>query len=464
MATRALRAEANPVIAKLEAANALLDLAASLPPERQLDEIFDVGEEIVRAGFGGDTLLFATEVGAYPPLDAPNWPLKNSDPAYDKYAAYLKQLTAIVEKLPLAALAERLCREAVSTSSARAAYALWALDTVGYSAISSDKTAAQIVLQKLDLPSSNTRWSSMILLDRWLYAKYASPEQLRAMFPSLNKLAGELHDAKRDAVSKQLTHLLRRPFVHVRNSTPIPHDLQRSMAVLFLDDIMRQTEERIGYVFVSTDGPGDETPSVFQSERVEARRGSWHYFLGEWLGVVNDYLSKHASAPYDASTRDVSHGVYNSLLLYVDGDDWPVDRTADLFTDELRTYYTGEPPPPKTTTADVLPTSPAEMLAAIVHITGRLPEFARDQRPKVPGVAKQLDQWERFVTGKTPDGDRGAGVHYGAWYFSSKLFADSPHQAVEVALREAATQPPIPRPPTFRHKRQRKRSPPSAAH
>ena len=69
--------------------------------------------------------------------------------------------------------------------------------------------------------------------------------------------------------------------------------------------------------------------------------------------------------------------MYGSLLLYADGDQWPVNRTAQLLTDTLRRYYTGEPRPSRTMPADVLPTPAAEMLASIVHITGRIPDFAR---------------------------------------------------------------------------------------
>ena len=157
-------------------------------------------------------------------------------------------------------------------------------------------------------------------------------------------------------------------------------------------------------------------------------------FLDQWLGVANDFLQKHADTPYGTAVREVTETVNPVLLVYSDGDNWPVDETIALFTKQLRTYYADNP---KDTTvqsaSDLLPASPAMLLTQIARVTGEIPDFVKKGHPKPRSV---IAKWERFEAA-VKSFDRSLRMQSQEVKVGS-LFNDAPYAVIQLAVRPPA--------------------------
>jgi Protein kinase domain len=483
---RMFLAETSPS-AKLDQAVALVTLAAELPPKERIQKILDVGTEIVHASFGDDVIDFALSDPTKPPTAAPRWQIKKSAERYislpdarfnrrggrvavprdsenreDVYSAYSHFQDLVnhdLQNIPDLPLAEALSAAMWRGPSTRAAFAASLLRVPARSTIEKNEAAAQVVLrahgtawwQEPDTdpppPASESPgfpgfrrrsaslagvdWAAVCLLVRVGYVDTASDDQVQRIAAAINQLRDQLQASP----STNTAELLRADLLDALKVEPKagwPASVRQTMASLLLDGIVSEPDSSYGtthldFFLTKKNSNAEEVRIIYDPQYVSKLREKSRQFLDQWLGVANGFLQKHAEPPYDAAVRAVAESVSPALLVYSDGDNWPVDETIALFTKQLRTYYADNPNERTVQSAnDLLPASPALLLTQIVRVTGDIPDFVKKGHPKPRSV---IAKWERFEVAVNPQ-MRGSDFH--------RLFEDDPYAVMQLAVRPPA--------------------------
>jgi hypothetical protein len=482
--------------AKLDEAVALVTLAAECPPKERIEKILDVGAEIVHASFGDDVIDFALADPTKPPKNATRWEIKKTPDRYvtvpgsrlnrfgsrvaiprdsevreDLYSAYSRFQDRVNHDLltiPAELLTTALSRAASgrldfdrtfklrAVATPRDAFAASLLRLPARSTIQQDPKAAQLVLHEMDLPPTGSDWDAVRLLVRMSYIDAASAEQAQQIANGIDQLGGQLQ-ANPTATR---TELLRSDLLEALKVEPKggwPASVRHTMAGLILDGFISGPHSfyavaDLDFFSTKNNSQAQQLRVTYDPQYISQLREKSQRFLDQWLGVANGYLQKHARPLYGATVRDVAETVDLALLVYSDGDNWPVDETIALFTKQLQKYYTDTPfsrrrlvemslgemkrePSDREvqSSSDILPMSPAALLTQIVRVTGEIPDFVKKGEPKPRPV---MAKWERFETAVKAIDQTLSGVQDPqAGFFS--LFNDDPYAVVKLAVQPA---------------------------
>ena len=454
---RVFDAETSPV-AKLEAAEALLALSAGQSPDAQVKRMLDVGEEIARASFGEDAIDLALADRHRPPLNATRWtfrkPARPWSPllrggvrivpppvstanettdrgteAYRAYDRFQKFLTDELRGIPAKPLAEGLAAALKSGPAPREAFAALLLRGLGRQFIDTDSEATLVVLHELDGPVTGIDWSAVRLVVQSWYLEHASADQKGSIISRLNRLAVLLQEAAPSTTSNLLTDDLLS--VLAQSDLPEwPTGLRYRAASLILERIVRKNEAPPDAAWLTN--PGAENTGLIEKAYMSQTRKNGKYFLDQWIFVVNAYLAEHCAPPYTEADRKINYSLLKVLSLFQDGDDWPVDKTASLLSDQLSAYYTDDP---KTTTdksvEDLLPVEPATLLMEIVSVNGQIPDFVRTSHPKVPAVAARMQQFVSVVRNRETNLQQFQADSANPF---SELISQDPYEVVKLAV------------------------------
>ena len=441
---------------KLDMALQLLNLATGTP-ENRLKLMLDVGAEIVRVSYGTRIIDFV--LGSYEPQTRPSssWVIRDNIAVREKSRKFNDLITAQLRGLPIVTTANVLTTAALERTDFHAAMALRML-SLSISPLHNSPEASQIVLTKLDVPMSSPDWSVVLLLQRLMVARHANAEQLAALFAGLNDLAKQLQNLPPNELTEIMKSRLYLSSSFLEPNTAIPVDLQQTLARLNLDLLAPQSERprpsvggrrtlglstpnwRLAVFFGDYSGYSDGNSYRYYGRRspyapnsVANLRSSTRSILHVWHAVANAFLEQRRTPPFDDGTRRVMWALGNSLELYSDGDEWPVEQSTQLLTDYLRQYFVADDvEQTEQRPEELLPVTPERLLSHLVGITGEIPDFVRTGRPKTKLVNEDAERFARLVTGQSTGEDRTATLRG-----ERKLLDDDPYRAVEIALREA---------------------------
>jgi serine/threonine protein kinase len=428
---RLFAAETSP-IGKLEAAQALLAMADHLPPQRKIEKLLNVGKEIVRASFGDEVIAFALANGSAPPYQAPRWPLNGAEKdLYQAYFKFQRHLNDSVRTIPAEALSDGLSRSLRDEPGARGAFAASLLRGAASQVIDGNHEASQVVLRELNVPLTGIDWSALYLIVRSHFLKQATPEQREQIVASVIKLGGLL----RDRPANGTAHLMGVDLLDVFSQPTLGNlqtALRRTLAGLVLDGNVTMP----GFAQNLPGDPSLQPGPLFGAESVAGFRANKQFFLDQWLSVANAYLEKHPTPPNGGEVRWVIGPVGWVLNSYSDGDDWPVEKTAALLTEQLRGYYTDDP---KTTIDvkslyDLVPAEPATLLTEIVPITGAIPDFVRKGHPKLASVAAKLKRFEAALNAGQPSPRELMQLMQGGQTEFAGLMGQAPYEVIKLAV------------------------------
>jgi serine/threonine protein kinase len=433
---RLFLAETSP-LAKLDAAKALLAFAGESPPEKKIEALLHVGQEIVRSGAGDAVMAYALANPIDTSEAVPRWAMTERD-ATQEYGNFQGQLRAFIAQIPAKPLAAALSGAVRAGAGPRAAFAASLLRETARFRIRKDHEASQTVLRELDVRLTGIDWSAVCLLVRSHYLEQASAEQTEKIAIMAIGLGERLHDAPKPATNAAMRNDLLDVFLHPIHGNWPPR-LRRTLATLLLDSTFKHPYIMGGWPTVQ----GSERLPLFGRQSVTLFRENKQAYLDQWLAVTNVYLEKHLSPPYSPDVKWVYQPLQWVLDAYSDGDDWPADKTAALLTQQLRAYYTDDPE--KTTDQaafKIVPDSPATMLMDIVSITGEIPDFVRKGHPKPAVVAALLQRYEMFLKkGETSPMQ----LTSTAQNPFRSLFGVAPYEVIQLAVAPRPNQPKLSR-------------------
>jgi hypothetical protein len=408
-------AETEP-IAKLEAGQALIHLAVQRPPAEQLRQILNVGEEIVRAAYGHDSVLFGLN-RSIPPQWMSHWSPNFGRDDYSAFGNFQSQVNEVIRQLPPKEVAPILCQAVVEGNDPRAAFACslvsWAaLDSFG------DPSVARGILSKLEAPQPTPERSAVTAVVRARLINHAADEQRARLSSELIELADRLRVASESELNRQLSQILIKEVVLIQDLRSQLHD---AIARLLLGEIKKGRMNAVHAFRSDVNAAGMYVGSSGSSRVVHP-----NLFWNAWIRVANEHLRAHSEPPYDKATGEVVRSLDIVLRSWSDRDEWPVDRTAYYLTLQLGRYYSANPNAPTRLLEDLLPASAAEMLTPIVRITGRIPESVRTAHPRLKDLDTKLQNFDAFLTG----GPRGLDNRFAG------LFDAAPYQVIQRSLGE----------------------------
>ncbi|MES2792307.1 MAG: serine/threonine-protein kinase [Planctomycetota bacterium] len=419
-------AETEPV-AKLVAADALMNLAAELPNGRDLDRILDVGQEIVQASFGSDAVLFAFEDPWDPPLRARRWPRRDGkiDTAYREFQTALNDR---ITQLSGEQLAERLSEAILKHPDPRAAFAYSLLNYAAKNPIRMNPAAVKVVIDRLNVPLTGVDRSAICLLARFQFVDEASAEDRQSMFTAMNDLVVRLQNTPPGQFPDRLTSGLRAVVdgsFNGQKRSNLPPILVKSLASMILRDVVEDRRDAMN-CFPLWGGP----LIPYDRSNTAQIRNRMSYFSNAWVAEANQYLEQHRQGPYSDADRDVVRSLEVVLPTYSEGDDWPVEKTAEIFAEQLRVTYAE---PSDQALYERLPTTAAQLLTRIVHVTGQIPDFVRSGHPQTTSVTQKLSQLERLLAGKV---EIGPNRIYGQFDELKGLLVSAPYETIRLSVGE----------------------------
>ena len=327
--------------AKLEAADALMSIAAELPNGQDIDRILDIGQDIVQASFGNDAINFAFEDPTNPPIRAPRWSFNFNRGGSKSYKAYQKFQSALydrVEQLSGDQLAERLSEAIVKRPDPRAAFAYSLLKYAAKDPIREHPAAVKIVFDRLNVPFTGIDRSAICLLARFQFVNQMPAKDRQSMFMALNELAVRLQNSSpgqlTDGLSRGLLAAVKASF-DLRETSKLPPGLVRSLAGMRLRDVVEGRPDAMNCFQVNAD----------------LRHDTW-YFLNAWVSVANECLESKLmpEAPMRRRTAMSSNRWKWSYVLIQRGTKWPVEKDCGnprraIASDLCRTKRSSHPRP-----------------------------------------------------------------------------------------------------------------------
>lgn len=470
-------------LAKIDAANALLSLGSALPPAKLLERILDVEEELVRANYDDPLAEYAFQNGAGSPLKSMaggmvgmgGMALGGNDS--NRVNRFGQSLNDQLMKIPPEEKATGLSQALLKGNDARAAFASALLRQPSWRPVESDiksnPSAVQTILTTLDVPLQGFDRSALCQLIRMRYissAKDATVEQHGSVIAAWHQLATLVLKIPAQEIQQQTWRtqiqndllMIARTVYRLEPSA----DFRELAARLVLSEITEKPDAllsrfplevsrgmggmgsmagpaRHGMGFgmgrPGMPGPaGVPTVPIYNQERVVAVRQFMDYFLDAWVSVANDYLEQHRETPTDQGVKSIVQTLDAVLPLYSDGDDWPVEKTAELLTGILRTYYVEDPGEIVDQDIDQqLPAIPAMLLAQIVRITGRVPDFVRKGYPRSKRVVANLDQMKVWLA--NPDHETQGDFHK----YGKGLLIAAPYETIKLVCELELDKKPV---------------------
>lgn len=421
---RLFEAETEPA-AKVEAALALLTLAAQMPPLQHVERILDIGEEIYQSAYGEAALeaAFDTSITL---KNGKLWTVDESGDAGRLLRTYFTELDNQTKSLLGRHLGAGVLRALREGSDARAAYAFMLLRGPASSEISGDRETAKTVFDGLDAPLTGIDRSALNLFGQLQVSQRLNEREIAAVADKLCQLIGLI----RTTPDAGLAGAVRADFlnIHWGNVTPDRRPfstpvVSQELARLVLDEIVAGTGTRSILLDLMRSGVQISRADVLPRLRQQVGPA-----LIAWTSVANEYLAQR-TAPFTDADGRVARATGSVLALYSDGDDWPVERTAEILTERLRAAYTDDP----SATADerhaMLPAKPTTMLAQIVAINGRIPEFVKTGTSNSVGVRTELKRLDDLL--ETARAGREIEIP------PSRLLDEVPYQIVSRCVDEA---------------------------
>jgi serine/threonine protein kinase len=444
---------ASEAVAKIEAAGALVMIAARRPAKAQIDQILNAGEELFRKTSGA--LPISTYFEDETELESDVQPgrrvrrgnstgrprgfsSRGSTTSSDESSPLQKvraqaqvfrsQISEIAHTLPAELLATELCKAAVGESEPRAFFANWMLREPAESTISASPEGSSIVLRELAAPLLGRDRAEQLLLTRAQFLSVAEGEQRRELIESLSKLATRLTTDSTRGGPGSIDHR----FLSIAGKqSDWPVELRQASARLIWSGIDNPPQRGSTSQYLSlneADTNATMTPP-YEATYIAAQRKKFAYFMDQWLPLVNRSLQGRSFDIWNLAGK--VNALDPILLLHSDGDEWPVDKTATNLTELLGKYYAGGDNGPGMLEYQ---TFPAESLTRIVRITGQIPDVAHKSKPREPASYK-LKDFESFLAG-----EREKFSSDPLNYFAG-LYDAAPLEVIKLSVSETKTAP-----------------------
>lgn len=406
--------------AKLTAAKALLSLAAVLPPREQIERILDVSEELVTSTMSGDYLVSVFDDTKGTPNLNRTWDLSQGTRDLD-YRTYEQIARDQIRKLPAQELARGLSQTVVSGGEARAAAAAFYLKSLISSQIASIPDALQFTLKNLDVPLTGVNRSAVCHLVRLTISPHVPAEERPKYLTELHQLATVLHEAP----STQLKQVFGSRLLSISKELYGPgwtRDVSRVLAQLVLEQYLDKSMDRQSQFAFASNNFNDQPFQQLTYWRQQNR-----CVQDAWIEVVNDYLEIPANRQFGSIPFPVLQSLDLATRIRSDGDDWPLEKTAQYLSDYLHAGYSG-------TSDDSPPLQTSQLLTLIVRISGDLPEFVRTENPQRPRVVSELDRFRRALKENVQQMKR-----IGLLAESGKrLLFDAPYKTIKLSIESEA--------------------------
>ena len=397
---RLFEAEAEPTT-RLDAAIALIQLASPLSAEEYAKRIIDIGGDLVDVEYRDDALEFAFQ--GFPPL---RWATPSI--SKERNSAYLRFHESFMRRVgavPAAVLADRLGLALTEGTNAEAAFAFHVFARGGHRFIAANPEATRAFFAQLDVPVTGLDHSALAALARQsVGSSENSQQQDCAVVTQCLDLIEVLREspAAVELVRKGFESWLIGSWVNQTQTNQLPLSeprIKEALAGLAFHDVTKRGERFMPIV---------QSPLVvknvvmpYEQRVIESTRSFCGPALYGWAAVANEYLATHKRLRYSDTDRTIMNGVFRTTSLYSDGDDWPVQRTAGILTEQLHAaYYDENSPLVEEPMSELVPASPAIMLSQIVAITGEIPEFVNNGHPKSAETATKLRDLDRLLAGE----------------------------------------------------------------
>jgi len=385
-------------LAKLEAATALVTLASELPPEQRADRIVEIGGTFVEAAWGDGHLLFSMRAldVSVSSFTGTRWPFTKQEELQTAFYEFRDLFSIKMTQIPPRTLADRLCHAITDAEPHPSSFAAWLISRPPVQThIGGDAAAVEVVMRKLRIPPQGLDRSAVAVFVRASFYDSTPDEQRKEIDADLSELADRLWEAPSGDVQDAMTRWWLEIAKVVSLSSERPAGLMERAARLILRRVIDRGADAISFYYQSR-WFRDDFPYA-DAWAMEVRKET-KYFLDSWIPVVNRYLQEHRDATPDRAMPAIVQTLDYTLRVHFSDDDWDVETTAALLTEELREYYTTQASPPAAGAVDDLPsTSPAMLLTQIARINGKIPEFVREGRPRARKAAEKLAAFERML-------------------------------------------------------------------
>jgi len=382
--------------AKIEAAAALVNLAVNEPPRTVFERIMDIEVELLQMSHADKPLEFAFE--SYP---THYWSIGGEE-RRKAFLAYHQELQRILAGLPQTLVAEQLAAAISGDSEPHAAAGTYLLNYIALTSIQADQQAARRLFEQLHAAAFQPGdiASLIALLGRMQVSTTATESELAELSQQVIETCRALREHPPE--SRKLAEASRDWLIGYISRPPVltqNEDVTRALAELLMDDVVVRGRTEANLVRqepVRT----DRVPHFAGTSKLEWLRIAYGATLSSWVAVANEYLDEHVAPPYSDVDRAVYRGVLRASEVFSDGDDWPVEQTARILTDQLRAAYVDDPSQTVDTPIhELLPAKPWTILSQIVAINGEIPEFIGTATPKSKPLADRLLTLDRLLDG-----------------------------------------------------------------
>lgn len=370
---------------RIEAAQALVALAARDTAEEKFERCMTLGAELMESGFGENATryVFAQESQTYG-QEYCLWVYQPLPELMGKWNALLNQADAALDIVPPLQLAEMLIAEAKHDSLPRAAFAavLIKQNRINRS-LKKSGDARKLTLSELKRSDDQSLRYALLRTLATFYDGTGDYDGTRDAGSEAGKLfLAEFHKAGEELAASPIADFENFGFAKCWFELQKKHHLATQDLTARIVLRMLVFNENATYRVVL----------LREQDREESHQSSFggririgESFRNEWIDVVNEYLKTQTEAdPTKVSPAVV--GTINEFLRTQTPDEmWNTEETAILLTPLLESYFDtpGTSKPDKTIGADLsLQTawqmSPHSLLSTILHCGGEIPRSVID--------------------------------------------------------------------------------------
>lgn len=384
------RSEISPA-AKINAAKALIALSSDLPAEEHIDRLLEVFGELASAGWGDDHLQLALDPKHERP-NAPRW--VGSEGATAAWRDLSSRLVTNLRQIPSDVLAKCLSGVVASGEPLEVTTAAFLIQwAIFYVMGDEDPAFGVLCLKRLGVPPDQVGRRFLSVLLRARFYHLGEPDQKTEIEQAMMRLGAYI--AADNSIPHE--HLVTDHWLELVRSTPrnprtIPIE-HRVVAKLVLRRLYSLPGPTIREYFTSswTNNEFPYSTAVFDDLRKRSA-----CFLNGWTDVANRELAKDVENGDAEDEKRLLRSLDRFHRSRLPDDDWDVARTAELLSERLRRYYESDNDDGDREDGDFTP-EVETLLTQIVRITGDIPDFVLNNRPRSPFVSARLEHFEKTI-------------------------------------------------------------------
>lgn len=361
---------------RIEAAQALVALAARDNAEERFERCMTLGAELMESGFGKNASRYVLEIDRQPPsgFQHTRWVYQNFGELGGKWSALLNQSDAALATVPPRQLAEMLIKETNHDSLPRAAFTALLLEQNRISnVLKQDEDIRKSIVSQLKRYDDRPLRYALLRTQARFYdpTKDSGDDDVGKSFLNSFRKAGE--ELAATSVTDYDTFVLADSWM----------DLQKRHAFATQDLSARVVLRML----IFDEGSTRRVVLLYESDRSQSRGfypGQMHAEIGEsirseWIAAVNEYLKTQI----EADPRKVSPAVVGTINEFIrtqtQNEKWNTAETARLLTPLLEKYFDPGAQGAEDSSSPLAgQMSPHNLLSTILHCGGEIPRSVID--------------------------------------------------------------------------------------